>query len=242
MKTSKSNPALADLKAIKKALKALPLQPSNAAEVGQPPPTPSLRFGLEPRRSLKQGVTSMDKALFQEAVKGATPLKTKNSQHLATRKQLKLPTTEQSRQRQRHATGQEELLEVYGLSDEFSLFLDEQPLKEYLSASCGSDVLRNLKKGRWVIVNHIDLHGSTLEQARLRLNYFLKHSLVEQYKCVRIVHGKGYGSKDQGPVLPLAVRRWLSQLDFVLAFCDCSPAEGGSGAVKVLLRSQPPYL
>lgn len=240
MKTSKLNPALADLKAIKKALKNPLPQTSVSEEVGQP--ASALRFSLEPRRALKQEVTSMDKTLFQEAVKGATPLKTKNSQHLTTHKHPKRPTTEQQLQRQRHATGQEELLEVYGLSDEFSLYLDEQPLKEYLSSSCGSDVLRNLKKGRWAIVNHIDLHGSTLEQARLRLNYFLKHSLVEQYKCVRIVHGKGYGSKGQGPVLPLAVRRWLSQLDFVLAFCDCSPAEGGSGAVKVLLRNQNSYM
>lgn len=235
MKTSKSRKTLVELKAIKKALQAS-AQPAPPAESAVPAANASLRFSLEPKTRLGPSLNASDKALFLEAVRGATPLK-KNHRRHPLKTKTPAPTSEQRLQRQRHASGQDELLEVYGLSDDYSVFLDNQPLHEYLSPHCGTDVLRHLKKGRWPIANHIDLHGSTLDQARLRLNYFLKHSLVEQYKCVRIVHGKGYGSKDMGPVLPKAVRRWLSQLDFVLAFCDCSPHEGGSGAVKVVLRT-----
>ncbi len=235
MKTSKSHKSLAELKAFKKVLTqpAPPPVVEPAERVHRPE---SLRFSLAPKSTQKKGLDAEDKALFYEAIRGVTPLKTKGSRHTASPSKPSLGSAEQRLQRQRHASGQEELLEVYGLSDEYS-YLGAQPIDEYLHPHCGTDVLRYLKKGRWPIANHIDLHGSTLEQARLRLNYFLKHSLVEQYKCVRIVHGKGYGSKGHGPVLPLAVRRWLSQLDFVLAFCDCSPSEGGSGAVKVILRT-----
>ena len=238
VKTSKPHKALAELKALKKALQAPPSQPPSMPAAAPPTQKPSLRFGLSPKSKLNAALGPDDKALFHQAVRGTTPLKTKNTGQQLPLRSPKAPIpAEQHLQRQRHASGADELLDIYGLSDEFAIDFYDRPMNDYLSSYCGTDVLRDLKKGRWTIANHIDLHGSNLEQARLRLNYFLKHSLIEQYRCVRIVHGVGYGSKDKGPVLPLAVRRWLSQLDFVLAFTDCNPAEGGNGAVKVLLRN-----
>lgn len=242
MKTSKLNPALASLKEIRKALQTSSQSEPTPAETAKRTPKSSLRFSLEPRSSIRYALNSTDQALFKEAVRGTTPLRNKNTHPISKpSKHTTSNTKEQRLQRQRHASGNEELLEIYGLSDEFTFDFHEQPLSEYLNPQCGPDVLRQLKKSRWPISNHIDLHGSTLDQARLRLNYFLKYSLIEQYKCVRIVHGKGYGSKDRTPILALTVRRWLSQLDFVQAFCDCAPYEGGEGAVKVLLRLTTPY-
>jgi DNA-nicking Smr family endonuclease len=55
---------------------------------------------------------------------------------------------------------------------------------------------------------------------------------------VRIIHGKGLGSVNREPVLKNKVRNWLIQKDEVLAFCQATPAEGGSGALMVLLKSQ----
>ena len=49
-------------------------------------------------------------------------------------------------------------------------------------------------------------------------------------------HGKGLGSKDKLPVLKGKARVWLAQRDEVIAFCQARPAEGGSGAMVVLLR------
>ena len=179
-----------------------------------------------------------DSALFLAAMQGVKPIKQSQRQTLSkklTKKQIRTQK-EQSQRRQQHAVGQERLTALQGISDHYSADYNEQPRSEYLNPLCGTDVLRNLKKDRWLVLASIDLHGATLEQARLRLEYFLQHCLAEGYKCVRIVHGVGYGSKDNGPVLPTAVRRWLCQLDFVLAYTDCQPREGGSGAVKVLLR------
>jgi DNA-nicking Smr family endonuclease len=53
---------------------------------------------------------------------------------------------------------------------------------------------------------------------------------------VRVAHGKGLGSKDRVPVLKAKVRGWLVQREEVIAFCQARPAEGGAGALIVLLR------
>jgi DNA-nicking Smr family endonuclease len=53
---------------------------------------------------------------------------------------------------------------------------------------------------------------------------------------VRIIHGKGLGSVNKEPVLKKKVRNWLVQKEEVMAFCQARAAEGGSGALVVLLR------
>jgi DNA-nicking Smr family endonuclease len=81
------------------------------------------------------------------------------------------------------------------------------------------------------------LHGATLDEARARLDQFLQSCLSHQIKSVCIVHGKGYGSRDRTPVLKQTVRRWLTQIDAVLAYTECNEQNGGAGAVQVLLRT-----
>jgi DNA-nicking Smr family endonuclease len=56
---------------------------------------------------------------------------------------------------------------------------------------------------------------------------------------VLVVHGRGLHSKDQIPILKESVQAWLSQgrlAKGVLAFSSARPADGGVGAVYVLLR------
>jgi len=50
-----------------------------------------------------------------------------------------------------------------------------------------------------------------------------------------VVHGKGLGSPGRTPVLKGRVQRWLVQKREVLAFVQARPAEGGAGALVVLL-------
>ena len=71
------------------------------------------------------------------------------------------------------------------------------------------------------------------------LAHFLNACLRNGTRCVRIVHGKGLRSKNREPVLKIKVARWLMQRDEVLAFCQARQADGGSGAVIVLLKSAP---
>jgi DNA-nicking Smr family endonuclease len=74
------------------------------------------------------------------------------------------------------------------------------------------------------------------EEAREALAEFLRNAAKRGQRCVRIIHGKGLGSVNKEPVLKQKVRNWLAQKDEVLAFCQAKGADGGAGALIVLLR------
>jgi DNA-nicking Smr family endonuclease len=97
--------------------------------------------------------------------------------------------------------------------------------------------LRRLRRGHWVIQDELDLHGHTTVEARAAVAAFLQACLRDGARCIRIIHGKGLRSKNREPVLKIKVAIWLQQREEVLAFCQARPADGGSGAVIVLLKS-----
>ena len=76
----------------------------------------------------------------------------------------------------------------------------------------------------------------TLPEARHNLDKFIHRCASNDKLCIRIVHGKGLGSGERGPVLKNAVNRWLRKWDAVLAFVSARQVDGGTGAVYVLLR------
>jgi DNA-nicking Smr family endonuclease len=81
----------------------------------------------------------------------------------------------------------------------------------------------------------LDLHGMRVTEARLALLRFLAQSLHRQRRCVRLIHGKGFGSNSDQPVLKQKVNHWLPQRPEVLAFCSAPRWDGGTGAAYVLL-------
>lgn len=143
------------------------------------------------------------------------------------------------RQRRRHASGVDRPAPAAALSDHFAPALPNLAEGWFLRAGHGPDVLKKLKSGKWPVQASLDLHGSTLEDARERLDRFLHACLTHSLRCVLVVHGKGYGSDEGEPVLKAAVRRWLAQLSDVIAYAESDPAHGGSGALQVLLKPQP---
>jgi len=54
---------------------------------------------------------------------------------------------------------------------------------------------------------------------------------------VRVIHGKGNGSPGREPVLKAKVKSWLVQKKDVIAFTQARAADGGAGAVMVLLQT-----
>lgn len=97
-------------------------------------------------------------------------------------------------------------------------------------------VFRNLKRGQYRVQQELDLHGLFAGEARRTVADFLNGARAHGHLCVRVVHGKGLRSRQQGPVLKGLLDHWLRQRDDVLAFCSALPADGGTGAVYVLLR------
>jgi DNA-nicking Smr family endonuclease len=98
--------------------------------------------------------------------------------------------------------------------------------------------LRDLRRGRWVTQEKLDLHGMNRNEARNAVVTFLRECRNHGHRCVRIVHGKGLSSPGREPVLKKLVLGWLTQRSEVLAFCQARSVEGGAGAVVVLLAAK----
>ena len=123
------------------------------------------------------------------------------------------------------------------LSDGFDgeALLDSDDALSFRRPGMGPDVVRKLRRGEWSIQGQLDLHGLRREDARDALSHFIKDAHKVGWRCVRVVHGKGLGSPGKTPVLKGRVQSWLIQKEQVLAFAQARPAEGGAGALVVLL-------
>ncbi len=99
------------------------------------------------------------------------------------------------------------------------------------------DVLRRLRRGQFAVAAEVDLHGLGRHAAHEALREFIGEAADRRLGCVRIIHGKGRGSGPRGPVLKHVVNHWLQKMDDVVAFATARPADGGTGAVYVLLAA-----
>jgi len=102
-------------------------------------------------------------------------------------------------------------------------------------------IMKNLKRGKFPIRGHLDLHGLTKPEAESKVRDFLIHSHRQGLRCVLIVHGRGLNSPDSFPVLKERIPVWLNRgpaRKIVLAFATARPYDGGTGALYVLLRKR----
>jgi DNA-nicking Smr family endonuclease len=125
------------------------------------------------------------------------------------------------------------------LSDLFDVdgLLDEDPSLSYAREGVGPDVVKKLRKRHWPVQDELDLHGMTRDVARDALTDFIHRSNRRGVRCVRVIHGVGYGSAGGEPVLRGIVHSWLVQKSEVVAFCVAGRTDGGHGALIVLLKA-----
>ena len=126
-----------------------------------------------------------------------------------------------------------------------NIFVDEMLSLEdtlsFISPGLQKNVLKKLRRGYYGLDAEIDLHGLNSNEAKRQLLRFLHGCVEEGCRCVCIVHGKGYRSPDNHPVLKNNLNLWLRQHKDVQAFCSAPPREGGPGAVFVLLHLTDKY-
>ena len=96
--------------------------------------------------------------------------------------------------------------------------------------------LQRLRRGQLQPGAELDMHGMTAAIARNALVNFIALCSEQHIRCARIIHGKGYGSGSDAPVLKNRLNSWLRQHHDVLAFSSAQIKDGGSGALYVLLR------
>ena len=170
--------------------------------------------------------------LFRNSVGEITSLKSKNlAQH---QPDLPKPEPKPFKQIEDEQAALEE-----SLSDEFDAgtLLESDENLSFTRPGVGIDVAKKLRQGAWTIQAQLDLHGMRRDQARDNLADFLRKCNRSGLRCVRIIHGKGLGSVNKEPILKNKVRNWLIQKEEVIAFSQATAADGGAGALIVLLRS-----
>ncbi len=170
-----------------------------------------------------------DIELFRAAVGEVEPVRHDRVEHA-----IEKPSAEPL-QRQRD----EARVLVDAFSDDY-LSEELQPGDELAYAVPGlqPSQFRKLRRGEFRREAELDLHGMTAENARKALALLLAEALEEGWRCLRIIHGKGLRSSNDGPVLKTRLNTWLRQRSEVLAFCSAPPRDGGTGAVYVLLKKK----
>lgn len=165
--------------------------------------------------------------LFQKEMKHVKPLKTDNRvRHKPRRFSMRNTKNQES---------EEDVSAVkHSLSD---APVEDCPEKLSFSRSgLQHSLLKKLRLGKLPVENHLDLHGMTVAEASQALLAFIAECEENGCRCAIIVHGKGYSSPDNKPVIKAYLNHWLKNISSVLAFCSAQIQHGGTGAVYVLLK------
>ena len=168
-----------------------------------------------------------DEEALREALRDAKPLS--RARRIAPRRAPPAP-----RPLQRLRDEREVMREALSVED--ALDSGEEP--NYLREGLSRQILRQLRRGHWVVQAEIDLHGLNRVEALDAVGEFLAGCAARGRRCVRIVHGKGLGSRNREPVLKHLLVKHLPRRDAVLAFCQAPAAQGGGGALLVLLKAR----
>ncbi|RDI46034.1 Smr/MutS family protein [Aquicella lusitana] len=172
--------------------------------------------------SKKSKISQEDIDAFLQAMKGTKPL-TQNKIRLVSsppKRTIRLPAAE----------------------DEPLIIRESQALAAvegedfigYKHPSISNKMLRKLRKGQYNVEAILDLHGMSIEEAKIATDRFLQQCLHEGIRVGLIIHGKGRHS--QTPILKNKLNHWLRELDVVLAFCSAAPSHGSRGAIYILLK------
>ena len=187
------------------------------------------RVAQQAAQKLAQASKQAQETLFRAAIGKVQPLTDTGRVRIETQKPQPAPM--------QRLLDEKEVLRA-SLSDDFdvSSLLDTDTALSYTQVGVGVDVTRKLRRGVWAVQGELDLHGLRIEDAREALLHFIREAQKQGWRCVRVVHGKGLGSPKKTPVLKSRVHSWLMQKTEVLAYVQAKPADGGAGAVVVLLQ------
>lgn len=205
--------SLADLKSVKKEIDA---QAQREA-------------ALKAQKAAEAKRTAAASNLFQAAVGVVTVMPDKRRAHIAPAPAAPIP----KQQMLDEAAAFQE-----AISDEVdvSSLLDTDERLSFRRPGVGPDVTQKLRRGQWAIQRQVDLHGLRTDEAREVLGTFIREAHKQGIRCVRVVTGKGLGSPGKTPVLKDKVHRWLVQRSEIVAFVQAPRAQGGAGALVVLLQ------
>jgi len=174
----------------------------------------------------KQG--QLDEDLFRQEMAGVTPLKS------TPRTDSKAPR--RSRQANETRVSLPKPEQGFFQPADDSTSIDAGDGSTHRKNGIQKRTMQKLKRGRFIVGAELDLHNMTVETAHTALLAFIEEAQADSMESIRVIHGKGLRS-DSGPRLKLMTRQVLREHPDALAYTECKPADGGSGAVEVLLKS-----
>lgn len=184
-------------------------------------------IGADCTMKKSSNISEEDRALFRETVGKIKPL---NQDSVVHDKPKPSPVPSRNEQFDRPA-----MQELYDSDYEQNL-LERGDELFFSRPGIQKQTLRKLRRGQYKIEDELDLHGLTVEMARTELSNFLADCHMRSLRCVRIIHGKGIGSENKQPIIKNKVNNWLRQRNDALAFCSALRADGGTGAIYLLLK------
>jgi len=101
--------------------------------------------------------------------------------------------------------------------------------------------IEKLKNGEFSIQKTLDLHGLSIDDAKVSFEEFIADSIKSCLNCVKVVHGRGLKSKSV-PVLKENLKAWIVRAmnrKWVIAFSSARMCDGGPGATYILLKKSP---
>lgn len=171
-----------------------------------------------------------DLALFRQQMKGIQPITHGNIAKIEKPKKQK--PNAQVLAKRAAAIGPMETDDTV-LSDTQAMLnpVASQASLSYRIATLQHKVFEDLKAGNLRWFEAVDLHGCTVEEARVAVLQIIQMAKDENQNVIKIVHGKGPEA-----ILKTYVNGWLRQHRDVLAFVSAPEKQGGTGAVLVLLK------
>jgi len=206
-----------------------------------PPPAPTPPAPVATARPVQSSnvVAQQDKILFLAEMAGVTPLP-KDPRGWVDKPQQPIPRGLFPTDDLEALADLRDLVEGRGA---FTIQYTDEYM-EGIAPGIDPRLAQRLHRGDYAVQAHIDLHGHTVEEAKVVVDRFLTSAYMAGQRCVMLIHGRGLNSKDNRPVLKEQVRIWLSHgrlSRLVLAFATAPLTDGGAGAVYVLLRRAPHF-
>jgi len=199
-----------------------------------PPPPPKAK--LPERPAPAPAPPKREEDLFEDEMAGVAPLAPDPRGRLGAPPPTARPKASRREREEAEVFAQlADLVEGVGPFD----IADSDEYIEGLAPGIDRRLLKKLRKGDYAVQGHLDLHGMTAEEARGEVERFVDSSRNNGRRCLLIIHGRGLNSKEGVPVLKERMKVWLTRGRVghsVLAFTTARPADGGAGAVYVLLR------
>ena len=171
-----------------------------------------------------------DFALFQKQMQGVQKMETANIAKIEKNPKKKIDAQTLAKRAAAEGPMHTDATE---LSDTQAMLnpVASQAALSYRIATLQHKVFEDLKAGNIRWFEAVDLHGCTVEEARVAVLQVIQMAKDENQNVIKIVHGKGPEA-----ILKTYVNGWLRQHRDVLAFASAPEKQGGTGAVLVLLK------